>query len=56
MKRLGKMKLESIQNKEFQQMDRGSLSRLRGGAYTLDTVTVTPSGNSCDGQDCWATD
>ena len=55
MKKLKKIKLEKIDNdgSELQPLNNEGMNRIRGGTYTLDTLTVRPSGNSWDGNDPW---
>ena len=55
MKKLKKIKLEKIDNdgSELQPLNNEGMNRIRGGTFTLDTLTVRPSGNSWDGNDPW---
>ena len=51
MKTLKKISLEKISDLETQVLTNAKMNRIKGG-YTLNTITVTPDGNSDDGKDC----
>jgi|GEM_PF-4393164 len=52
-------KFERLDNAKFKTLENDQLDAVTGGksapagGCTLDTITVTPSGNSNDGNDSW---